>query len=126
VEQATELHPSAPAGKLNAGPGASGTLWVTRPGANRVDHLDAETGEMLGSIPFPLPRSHGLFWDEADGTLVVAETNGGHVFRLDPRTGAVRDEWRVAGPEVHGLTSGPDGRIWIGDASTNNMLVVEP
>src|SRR5579859_1161655 len=27
-----ELHPTAPAGKRNAGPGASGTLWVSRPG----------------------------------------------------------------------------------------------
>jgi streptogramin lyase len=54
------------------------------------------------------------------------ETNGGHIFRLDPHTGAVREEWRVVGPEVHGFTRAPDGRIWIGDAATNNILVVEP
>jgi streptogramin lyase len=120
-----ELHPTAPAGKLNAGPGASGTLWVTRPGAKRIDHLDAETGEVLGQIPFPAPRSHGLFWDERDNTLNVAETNGGHIYRLDPGDGEVLDEWQIAGCEVHGLTRDPQGRIWIGDAATNQVLVIE-
>jgi sugar lactone lactonase YvrE len=110
---------------LNAGPGASGTLWVTRPGALQIDHIDAETGELLGQIPFPAPRSHGLFWDEADGTLNVAETNQGHIYRLDPRDGAVRGVWRIAGPEVHAMTRSADGRIWISDASTNEILVVE-
>ncbi len=121
-----ELHPTAPAGKLNAGPGASGTLWVTRPGARCIDHVDAETGDLLGRIPFPAARSHGMFWDERDGTLSVAETNGGHVYRLDPWTGAVLETWRVAGPEVHAMTRDAGGRIWIGDASTNQVLVVEP
>jgi len=120
-----ELHPTAPGGALNAGPGVSGTLWVTRPGARRIDHLDAETGEALGQIPFPAPRSHGLFWDEADGTLSVAETNTGHIFRLDPTTGTVRDKWHVTGTEVHALTRAADGRIWIGDAARNILLVVE-
>jgi hypothetical protein len=125
-EQGPELHPSAPAGRLNAGPGVSGTLWVTRPGAHRIDHLDAETGAVLGSIPFAPSRSHGLFWDERDGTLSVAETDHGHILRLDPHTGEVRGEWRIAGPEVHAMTRSADGRIWIGDAARNEILVVEP
>jgi sugar lactone lactonase YvrE len=66
-----------------------------------------------------------MYWDEADGTLSVAETNHGHIYRLDPRTGAVRDEWRIEGPEVHAMTRSADGRIWIGDASTNTILLVE-
>jgi streptogramin lyase len=107
------------------GEGVGGTLWVSRPGAHRIEHLDAETGEVLGSLHFEPPRSHGLFWDEHDGTLNVAETNGGHIFRLDPHSGEVMEEWRVDGPEVHGLTRSADGRIWIGDAATNNVLVVE-
>jgi streptogramin lyase len=119
-----ELHPTAPAGRLNDGPGVSGTLWVSRPGAHRIDHLDAETGEVLGSIAFPLPRSHGMFWDEGDGSLSVAETNGGHILRFEPTSGELLDEWRIEGPEVHGLTRDAAGRIWIGDASTNQVLVV--
>jgi streptogramin lyase len=124
-EQKAELHATAPAGRLNAGPGVSGTLWVSRPGAHRIEHLDAETGDVLGSIHFEPPRSHGMFWDEKDGTLNVAETNNGHIFRLEPRSGEVLEEWQVDGPEVHGLTRSADGRIWIGDAATNNILVVE-
>jgi streptogramin lyase len=123
-EQGAELFPTAPAGKLNAGPGVSGTLWVSRPGAHRIEHIDAETGELLGSIHFEPPRSHGMFWDERDGTLSVAETNGGHVLRFEPKSAELLEEWRIEGPEVHGFTRGADGRIWIGDASTNQILVV--
>ncbi|MBV9173703.1 MAG: hypothetical protein JOZ81_26865 [Chloroflexi bacterium] len=123
-EARPELHPTAPAGRRNAGPGASGTLWVSRPGAHRIDHLDAETGDLLGSIDFPADRSHGMFWDETDNTLSVAETNYGHIFKFDPRSGDLLQEWQIDGPEVHGLTRGQDGRVWVGDASTNNVLVV--
>ena len=121
-----DQHPTAPGGQPNAGPGVSGTLWVARPGGLRIDHLDAETGELLGQIPFPVKRSHGMFWDEADGTLSVAETFGGHIYRLEPTIGEVLDEWRIEGCEVHGLTRDAEGRIWIGDAATNQVLVVEP
>jgi outer membrane protein assembly factor BamB len=107
-------------------PGTSGTLWVSRPGAHRIEHLDAETGDMLGSMHFEPPRSHGMFWDDGDGTLSVAETNGGHILRFDPKNAELLDEWRVEGPEVHGLTRSADGRIWIGDASTNQILTVRP
>ena len=124
-ETGPELHPSAPGGRPNAGPGVSGTLWVTRPGALKIDHIDAETGELLGAIPFPATRSHGMFWDEADDSLCVAETNHGHIYRLDPQTGAVRETWRIDGPEVHAMTRSTDGRIWISDAATNEILVVE-
>jgi len=95
-ESKPELHPTAPAGRLNGGAGISGTLWVSRPGAHRIDHIDAETGELLASLPFAPPRSHGMFWDAGDGTLSVAETNGGHILRLEPRTGELLEEWRIA------------------------------
>lgn len=121
-----EAHPSAPAGKLSVGPGASGTLWVTRPGMKVIDHIDAETGEALAQIPFPAARSHGLFWDERDGTLSVVETNHGHVYKLNPKTGEVLDEWRIEGVEVHAMTRSADGRIWIGDASSKLIYVLEP
>jgi streptogramin lyase len=121
-----ELHPNAPAGRLHAGPGVSGTLWVTRPGLMVVNHIDAETGEALGELPFPAARSHGLFYDEQDGTLSIVETNHSHVYKLDTKTGKVLDEWRIEGAEVHAMTRSADGRIWIGDASTNDISVIEP
>jgi streptogramin lyase len=124
-EKKAELHPNAPAGKLNAGPGASGVLWVTRPGTNIVQAIDAETAELLREIPFPAARSHGLFWDEKDGTLNVVETNHSHVYKLDPKDGQVLDEWVIEGAEVHAMTRSADGRIWVGDASTNIISTVE-
>lgn len=123
-EARADLHPTAPAGRLNAGPGVSGTLWVSRPGGMRIEHIDAETGDLLSAFDFPVERSHGMYWDETDHSLSVAETNGGRIFRFDPRAGELLDEWRIDGPEVHGFTRSVDGRIWIGDASTNQVLVV--
>jgi outer membrane protein assembly factor BamB len=91
----------------------------------RIDHIDAESGDVLGSFNFPAPRSHGMFWDPTDGSLHIAETNGGHVFRFDPTSGELLGEWSIEGPEVHGFARSGDGRIWIGDASTNQVLVIE-
>jgi streptogramin lyase len=125
-EARSELHPTAPAGKRDAGPGASGTLWVSRPGAMRIDHIDAETGHLLGSFSFPAPRSHGMYWDPTDASLNIAETNAGHVYRFEPGSGELMSEWRIEGPEVHGFTRAPDARVWIGDASTNQVLVIDP
>jgi streptogramin lyase len=118
-------HPTALGGEPNAGPGVSGTLWVTRPGQRTIQHLDAETGDVLGELPFPAARSHGIYWDEDDGSVVCAETNGNTVYRLDPATGAVRDAWRVEGVEVHGMTRSPDGRVWVCDARTNEIALLE-
>ena len=106
--------------------GASGTLWVSRPGAMRIERIDAETGEVVSSFAFPVPRSHGMYWNAASNTLCVAETNQGHVYEFDGTAGELLAEWRIEGPEVHGFTRGEDGRIWIGDASTNQVLVIEP
>lgn len=125
AEAAPELHPSAPGGKLHGEPGSSGTLWVTRPGARSIEHIDAETGALLGTLPFPTTRSHGMFWDETDNSLSVADTNTGQILRLDPRTGAIRDTWQIIGSEVHALTRSADGRVWIADAATNEILVIE-
>jgi streptogramin lyase len=125
AERGPELHPTAPGGKPNRGPGISGTLWVTRPGAKVIDHIDAETGELLSQIPFPMPRSHGCYWNEEDGTLSVAETFEGHIFKLDPKDGEVLDVFQIQGVEVHGLAKSADGRIWVGDAATNLVSVVE-
>ena len=65
-----------------------------------------------------------MFWDARDDTLGVAETNEGHIFRFEPRTSELLDEWRIEGPEVHGLTLDKNNRIWIGDASSNLVLSV--
>jgi streptogramin lyase len=120
-----EQHPTAPAGRPNVGPGTSGTLWVSRPGAMRIERIDAETGAVLNAFPFPAPRSHGMFYDDRDGTLHIAETNHGTIYRFDPSAGELLGEWRIEGCEVHGFARSSDGRIWIGDASSNQVLVLD-
>lgn len=87
-------------------------LWVTRPGLG-IMKVNPDTGELLHQIPFPTRRSHGIFQD--NGTLVVAATDTKEIYRLDPNDGKVIEKWDVQGCDPHGLTKGPDGRIWVCD-----------
>ena len=89
------LRREAPGGELIGQRGTAGTLWVTRPGLRIIQWIDAETGELLRTIPFPEERSHGIYWDEADGSIVCVETNHNHIYRLDATDGAIRDVWVV-------------------------------
>lgn len=98
-----------------------GALWVTRPGFLTVQKLDPDTGELLHEIPYPEPRNHGIYFE--DGCAVVNETNNGNVYKLDLTDGRVVDKWHVDGFEIHGMTRGPDGRIWFCDAKTNRIGV---
>ncbi len=100
-----------------------GFLWATRPGNFSIQKVDTETGQLLHEIPFPARRSHGLYF-EGD-TLVCVETNNHVVYRLDVRDGKVLDQYTIDGFEPHGMTKGPDGRIWLCDAGTNRIGVVQ-
>jgi sugar lactone lactonase YvrE len=100
-----------------------GALWVTRPGFLTLQKLDPESGALLQEIPFPETRSHGVYFE--DGCAVVNGTNTGNVYKLDLADGRVVDRWRVEGFEAHGMTRAPDGRVWICDAETNRIGVVE-
>ena len=115
------------------------------PGLRIIQWVDAETGELLRTIPFPEERSHGIYWDEADGSIVCAETNHNHIYRLDVTDGTIREMWvvdSITGPrdlasgalhgdettprfDVHGMTRDADGRIWACDAATNLVAVLE-
>ena len=139
------LRREAPGGELAGQRGAAGTLWVTRPGLRIIQWVDAETGELLRTIPFPEERSHGIYWDEADRSIVCAETNHNHIYRLDVTDGTIREMWvvdSITGPrdlasgslhgdetmprfDVHGMTRDADGRIWACDAATNLVAVLE-
>jgi streptogramin lyase len=102
---------------------AEDALWVTRPGLKIIQKLDPKTGELLHQIPFPATRSHGLYWE--DGAIVCVETNNHVVYHLDPKDGRVLDEWRIDGFEPHGMTKDAAGRIWVCDAETNRIGIVE-
>jgi streptogramin lyase len=100
-----------------------GALWVTRPGLGLLEKLDPESGAVLAEIPFPGRRSHGVY--AQDGAIVCNDTNLCAVFHLDPENGRVREQWPVEGFEPHGLTRDPWGRVWICDATTNLIGIVE-
>ena len=74
--------------------------------------------EVLGQIPFPVSRSHGLYWEH--DTLVVVETNHNHVYRLDPANGNVLDEWPTTGVRV--ITWGP----WLDPRDPSLGMVTPP
>jgi streptogramin lyase len=100
-----------------------GALWVTRPGLLTLQKLNLESGALEREIPFPGRRSHGVF--ALDGAIVCNDTNLCTVFHLDPRDGRILKQWAVEGFEPHGLTIDPEGRIWICDATTNRIGIVE-
>jgi streptogramin lyase len=127
-------------------------LWVTRPGLFVLDLITdeppsppfrahqvgprgeqlarVEGGELLRRIPFPAPRSHGIFFDfDRPGknepyTIVCNATGVNRIFRLDPADGEVLDRWTVEGFEIHGMTRDAQGRIWVCDAITNRIGIV--
>ena len=130
-----------------------GSLWVTRPGIFVLDLITdepelaekprahavgprgeqlhrVEGGQLLRRIPYPAPRSHGIFFDfERPGksdpyTIVCNATGVNKIFRLDPADGEVLDQWQVEGFEIHGLTRDAQGRIWVCDAITNRIGIV--
>ncbi len=115
--------PRAAEGGVHGIEWVDGALWVTRPGLMSLQQIDAETGELRHEIPFPARRSHGLYWDE--GTIVCLSTHDHHVYRLDPRSGDVLDQWVVEGVEPHGMTRDSAGRVWLCDASTNGIALLE-
>ncbi len=120
--QAIEL-PNAMEGGIHGLEVIDGALWVTRPGLLVLQKLNRETGELEHQIPFPGRRSHGVF--EQDGLIVCNDTNLSTVFHLDPQDGRVVKEWKVEGFEPHGLTRDAEGRVWICDATTNQIGIAQ-
>lgn len=120
--QAIEL-PRAMEGGIHGLEVSDGALWVTRPGLLVIQKLNLDTGALEHEIPFPGRRSHGVFFQ--DGALVCNDTNLCTVFHLDPTDGRVIKQWEIVGFEPHGLTIDPEGRVWVCDAVTNQIGIVE-
>jgi hypothetical protein len=91
--------------------GASVTLAVqTAAGASRVVTLDAKTLATVASVTIPEARGEATALT-ADSTAVWLGTDGGWVYRIDPRTGSVAGE-RQLGTSVRSL-SASDRAIWL-------------
>ncbi|HLH74267.1 MAG TPA: hypothetical protein VKX96_13345 [Chloroflexota bacterium] len=120
--QAIEL-PKAMEGGIHGLEIIDDALWVTRPGLGVLQKLNLETGELEHEIPFPGRRSHGVFFQ--NGAIVCNDTNLATTFYLDPKDGRVLRQWTFEGFEPHGLTLDPEGRVWVCDAVTNRIGIVE-
>ncbi|HVB97134.1 MAG TPA: hypothetical protein VNG11_05345 [Chloroflexota bacterium] len=120
--QAIEL-PTALEGGIHGLEVIDGALWVTRPGLGCLQKLNLETGALEHQIPFPGRRSHGVFF--LDGAIVCNDTTLETTFHLDPKDGRILRRWQFEGFEPHGLTIDPEGRVWVCDAITNRIGIVE-
>ena len=54
---------------------------------NRIQKIDAKTGQVLGTIPAPGTSNSGLAW--AEGTLWVGQNRDRKIHQIDPETGAI-------------------------------------
>ena len=117
--------PEADQGGVHGIEWADDTLWVTRPGLRVIQQIRADTGEKLHDISFPASRSHGLYWEADSRTITCVETNNHHVYRLNVANGAILAEFVIDGFEPHGMTRDPWGRVWLCDATTNRIGILE-
>src|SRR2546427_2249395 len=70
---------------------SAGNVWYTDRGTpNRIGRVDPRTAEFKDFVlPVPTADPHGLTVDK-QGNVFWAETNGFHLGRLDPKTGAMQ------------------------------------
>ncbi len=115
---------------------ASGLLWACysdltafsgKPAAASIARsYDLATGAEKGSYPLPDGSFCNDFASNADGTIYVADTIGARVLRLKP--GASELETWLADPSlmgVDGATMGPDGKLYLNNVMTNQLMRVE-
>jgi virginiamycin B lyase len=100
-----------------------GSLWVSRPGLKQLQRIDPRTGEIRQEIALLGDRSHGLFMD---GDRIACDDTGlSTLFVFHKDTGRLLEQIPIQGLEPHGMTLGPDGRIWFTDDRANAIAVAE-
>ncbi len=96
---------------------------------NRIDAIDAETGESLRELPTPEPRaggSEGLAFD-GDNLYYVGVGKFPKMYRLDPLTGTVLDEhvlWMGSGFYSDAVLLG--GELFFLDYGERSIHVLDP
>lgn len=94
-----------------------GSVWVSDPARDVVQHFDTQTGEDLGETTVgDLPTDVVLAGD----SLWVANTDDGTVSRIATESGEVSDPIEVASQQVLALAAGED-RVWV--AATDDERV---
>lgn len=111
---------------LVAGP--DGALWMALFGTDAIGRIDPKDGSLrLFALPDPEARPRRLV---ADGRGIVWYTDyaRGRLGRLTPATGAVREYMSPGGEDSgpYGIAVTPDGRVWYGEASKNDVVAFNP
>jgi hypothetical protein len=95
----------------------NGTFWMAVPASGRIFLMEAETGQIVRSIPAPVLRTHGLAID--GNYLWSVASDYAQIQKLDSRDGRIVGKIQLDkknDPQVHGLEL-KDGIIWYCDAS---------
>jgi hypothetical protein len=95
----------------------NGTFWMAVPASGRIFLMQAETGQIVRSIPAPVLRTHGLALD-GDFLWSVA-SDYAQIQKIDTRDGKIVAKIQLdkkSDPQVHGLEI-KDGILWYCDAS---------
>jgi hypothetical protein len=95
----------------------NGTFWMAVPASGRIFLMQAETGQIVRSIPAPVLRTHGLALD-GDFLWSVA-SDYAQIQKIETRDGKIVAKIQLdkkSDPQVHGLEI-KDGILWYCDAS---------
>jgi streptogramin lyase len=84
--------------------------------------MDPTNGKILGAIPAPGTRSHGMAWEAQ--WLWCVDTTDKAIYRLDPTNGSIIEKLVCTEPEPHGMTI-YDGQMWLCDAKTREVFVIK-
>jgi streptogramin lyase/N-acetylneuraminic acid mutarotase len=98
--------------------GPDGNLWFVEANGNQIGRVNLTT---LGTNPiteFPIPTPNSgpaEITAGRDGNLWFTEEQGYKIGKINPATGAIQEYPLpvVDGNFPHGITTGPDGRLWV-------------
>ncbi len=96
--------------------------------ATQVTVVDAEAFTVAGQIEQDSGwglSPHAIVFDPATQRMFVANMGGGTVSAIDVATDEVVGKVAV-GEEPHGITLGPDGRIYVAAKKSNKVAVIDP
>lgn len=99
--------------------GAFGSVWAA--GASGVVRVDAATGKLLATIPFPA----GAGWTAASSDAVWVTTPTG-LSRIDPQTNSVAATIPLPGAPFLGDPDVVGGMVWVPQIRKNTVAVVDP
>jgi streptogramin lyase len=97
-----------------------GRYWMTVPAASKIFLMDAETGEIVRTIPGPgsTQRTHGIALDH--GSIWCINSDDYAIYKMDQKDGSVMAKIQLSksDPAPHGLDMDAKGNLWYSDAGS--------